>query len=78
MPFKAIELDASTRQRTGREYAFEVETRQANIIAQFNADTEQLTKTLADLRSRREVEVSRATKWNAEEARLELTLRISP
>ena len=49
----------------------EVEARQANIIAQFNADTEQLTKSLADLRARREVEVSRATKWNAEEARLE-------
>src|SRR5581483_2143341 len=49
----------------------EVEARQANIIAQFNADTEQINKTLADLRARREVEVSRATKWNAEEARLE-------
>jgi hypothetical protein len=49
----------------------EVEARQANIIAQFNADTAQLTKEINDLRSRREVEVGRATKWNAEEARIE-------
>ncbi len=49
----------------------EVEARQATIIQQFNADTEQLTKTLADLRARREIEVGRATKWNAEEARIE-------
>ena len=49
----------------------EVESRQATIIQQFNADTEQLNKAIADLRTRREVEVGRATKWNAEEARLE-------
>src|SRR5258706_13050207 len=49
----------------------EVESRQATIIQQFNADTEQLTKEIADLRVRRETEVGRATKWNAEEARLE-------
>jgi len=49
----------------------EVEARQANIIAQFNADTEQLTKTIADLRARREAEVGKASKWNAEEARIE-------
>lgn len=49
----------------------EVETRQATIIQQFNADTEQLTKTIADLRARRETEVGRASKWNAEEARIE-------
>ena len=49
----------------------EVEARQANIIAQFNGDTEQLNKALADLRARREVEVGRATEWNAEEARIE-------
>ncbi len=49
----------------------EVEARQATIIAQFNADTEQLTKALADLRARREVELGRATKWNTEEARIE-------
>src|SRR5579859_1867901 len=49
----------------------EVEARQANIIKQFNADTEQLTKTIADLRARREIEVGRASKWNAEEARIE-------
>jgi hypothetical protein len=49
----------------------DVEARQATIIQQFNADTEQLTKTLADLRARREIEVGRASKWNAEEARIE-------
>lgn len=49
----------------------EVDTRQANIIKQFNADTETIAKALADLRARREAELSRATKWNAEEARIE-------
>jgi len=49
----------------------EVEARQAAIIKQFNADTEKLTKAIADLRARREVELSRVTKWNAEEARIE-------
>ncbi len=49
----------------------EVEARQANIIKQVDADTEQLTKTLADLRARREVELGRASKWNAEEARID-------
>ncbi len=48
----------------------EVDTRQANIIKQFNADTETIAKALADLRARREAELSRATKWNAEEARI--------
>jgi len=49
----------------------EVEARQASIIAQFNADTAQLTKEIADLRARREIELGRATKWNTEEARIE-------
>ena len=49
----------------------EVEARQATIIQQFNADTAQLTKEIADLRARRETEVSRASKWNVEEARIE-------
>ena len=50
----------------------EVEARQATIIKQFNADTEQLTKAIADLRARRESRSwRRATKWNAEEARIE-------
>jgi hypothetical protein len=49
----------------------EVESRQATIIKQFDADAEQLTQTVAELRGRRETEVGRATKWNAEEARLE-------
>src|SRR6266404_6270344 len=35
----------------------EVESRQATIIQQFNADTEQLTKAIADLRVRRETEL---------------------
>ncbi len=49
----------------------EVESRQATIIQQFNADTEAVTKALADLRARREAELGRASKWNAEEARIE-------
>src|SRR5213594_358104 len=49
----------------------EVEARQANIIQQFNADTENVTKAITDLRGRREAELGRATKWNAEEARIE-------
>lgn len=49
----------------------ENDSRQANIIKQFNADTEAVTKALAELRTRREAELARATKWNAEEARIE-------
>ncbi len=49
----------------------EVDSREATIIQQFNADTEQLTKALADLRARRETEQARAAKWNAEEARID-------
>jgi hypothetical protein len=49
----------------------EVEARQAAIIQQFDADAAQLNKSLADLRARREVEVGRAGKWNAEDARIE-------
>ena len=49
----------------------EVEARQATIIRQFNADTEQLNKEIAELRVRRETEVARASKWNLEEARIE-------
>jgi hypothetical protein len=48
-----------------------VEARQATIIQQFNADTAQLNKELAELRARRETELARATAWNAEEARIE-------
>ncbi len=49
----------------------DVEARQATIIKQFDADTAQLTKALAELRARRETEVPRAAKWNAEEARID-------
>ena len=49
----------------------EVEARQANIIKQFTADTEQLNKALAELRGRRETELARASKWTVEEARIE-------
>src|SRR5437667_8008853 len=49
----------------------EVEARQAAIIQQFNADTENVTKAITDLRARREAELARASKWNAEEARIE-------
>ncbi len=49
----------------------DVDGRQATIIKQFDADTAQLTKAIAELRARRETEVPRATKWNAEEARID-------
>ncbi len=49
----------------------EVQARQNAIIAQFNADTEQINKALATLRTNREAEVGRATQWNTEEARIE-------
>src|SRR5260221_165665 len=49
----------------------QVESRQATIIQQFDGDTAQVTKAIADLRARREAELARATKWNAEEARIE-------
>src|SRR5436309_15952020 len=49
----------------------EVEARQATIIQQFNADTENVTKAITDLRARREAKFRRASKWNAEEARIE-------
>ena len=49
----------------------EVEMRQSGIIAQFNNDTAAINKQLTDLRAQREVEVTRNTKWNAEEARIE-------
>ncbi len=49
----------------------EVESREANMIKQFDADAAQLTKAVAELQARRETEVGRSTTWNAEEARLE-------
>lgn len=48
-----------------------VEARQEAIIRQFNADSEKLTKAIATLRARRDDEVPRAARWNAEEARIE-------
>jgi len=49
----------------------DVDSREGNIIKQFNADTEQLTKTIVNLRARRDTELPQATKWNAEEARID-------
>lgn len=48
-----------------------VEARQGAITRQFDIDAAQITKAIADLRAGREVELSRASKWNAEEARIE-------
>ncbi|MGC3959335.1 MAG: hypothetical protein QM813_15750 [Verrucomicrobiota bacterium] len=48
-----------------------VEARQAAITRQFDIDAAQLGKAIADLRARRESEVGLASKWNAEEARIE-------
>jgi hypothetical protein len=49
----------------------EAEARQTTIIKQFDADAAQLSKAIAELRARRETELTRATTWNAEEARIE-------
>src|SRR6267154_5577566 len=67
----AVRQDAISLTDYQKKELAEVEARQATIIQQFNADTEQLTKSIAELRVRRETEVGRATKWNAEEARIE-------
>src|SRR5437870_6806454 len=67
----AVRQDAINLTDYQKKELAEVESRQATIIQQFNADTEQLTKAIAELRVRRETEVGRATKWNAEEARIE-------
>jgi len=49
----------------------EVQSREDNLIKQFDADTEQLTKSIADLRARRQTELPLAAKWNAEQARID-------
>jgi hypothetical protein len=49
----------------------DVEAREASITKQFDADTEQITKSIADLRARREPEAEQAAQWNVEEARIE-------
>ena len=49
----------------------EVQSREANLIKQFDADTEQLTKAITDLRARRVTELPLAAKWNAEQARID-------
>ncbi len=49
----------------------DVDAREAAIAKQFNADTEQITKSIADLRASRQPEAERAATWNAEEARIE-------
>ena len=67
----ASRQDAITLTDYQKKELSEVETRQAKLIQQFNADTEQLTKSIADLRARREPELGRATTWNTEEARIE-------
>jgi hypothetical protein len=64
-------VDAISLTEYQKKELSDVESRQATIIKQFDADTEELTKAIADLRARREIEVGRATKWNAEEARLD-------
>jgi hypothetical protein len=63
--------DAITLTDYQKKELSEVEARQTTIIKQFDADTAQLTKSIADLRARRETELAGATKWNAEEARIE-------
>jgi hypothetical protein len=68
---EAARQDAINLTEYQKKELSEVETRQSGIIVQFNADTAQLNREINELRARREVEVGRATKWNAEEARIE-------
>lgn len=63
--------DAITLTDYQKKELAEEESRQAAIAKQYNADAEQLTKSLTELRARREAEAPNATKWNAEEARIE-------
>jgi hypothetical protein len=67
----ATRQDAITLTDYQKKELSEAEARQATIIRQFDADAAQLTKAIADLRTRRETEVARATTWNVEEARIE-------
>ena len=62
----AISLtDYQTKELSG------VEARQAAITRQFDIDAAQISKAILDLRASREAELARASKWNAEEARIE-------
>lgn len=67
----ASRQDAITLTDYQKKELAEEETRQAAITKQYNADAAQLTQALTDLRARREAELPNATKWNAEEARIE-------
>ena len=67
----ATRQDAITLTDYQKKELSEAEARQATIIRQFDADAAQLTRAIADLRTRRETEVARATTWNVEEARIE-------
>jgi hypothetical protein len=64
-------LDAINLTDYQKKELADVSSREATIIQQFNADTAQINKDLADLHARREIEVARASKWNAEEARID-------
>lgn len=59
---EAARLDAITLTDYQKKELSEVESRQANIIKQFDSDTAQLTKSIADLRVRREAEFARSSK----------------
>lgn len=63
--------DAITLTDYQKKELAEEDSRQAAIAKQYNADADQLTKALTELRARRETELPTATKWNAEEARIE-------
>ena len=64
-------LDAINLTDYQKKELADVASREATIIQQFNADTEQINRAITELRARREIEVARASKWNAEEARID-------
>ncbi|HZV34955.1 MAG TPA: hypothetical protein VFB72_10315 [Verrucomicrobiae bacterium] len=54
-----------------RKELADVDNRESAIIVQFNTESSQIQKTIADLRAAREAEVERAVRWNAEQARID-------
>src|SRR5207302_4079809 len=67
----ASRQDAITLTEYQKKELSEVEARQATSIQQFNADTENVTKAITDLRARREAELrSESTRLNSSHVKI--------
>jgi hypothetical protein len=64
-------LDAISLTDYQKQQLAQVASRETTMIQQFDADADQINKAITDLRARREVAVAQASKWNAEEARID-------